>query len=550
MSYGSGYGGGYGGSSWPDGIRVEIDWDRVAISGTGTYVDGYSDVYGPSTVSNNVTALVRPIQGAVTAEYGRDQVTALAPTVSGRGSLVLDNRDRRFSPRAATLANGTPNPLYGKIKPARPVHITRTISATDYVLFDGHTDDNPINPDPDSKTVSITLVDRLADFRGQTITTRLYSGIRTGQAIGYILDACGIPAADRDLDPGATIIPWWWADGKDALTALEEIIRSEGPPALLTIGVNGAIVFKDRHHRLLDPASITSQGTWRGSGVLEPVMQRGFVYNESWANIVNTGTATVDVRTPQELQQVWTNDSLVSLSAGEQKLVTASTTDPFYGAIAPVTGTDYTLLSGTVTTALTNTSGTSAAIILTAGGAGAVISNLQLRAQPVTVAYSVQVSSSDSTSIGSYGSRSFPGDLPWCGPDDAQAVLETTVSQRSQPLPVVSARFVIGNNLPKAAAILSRDLSDRVTVVEPETVLNNDFYVESIAHELTGTFDHAVTFGLELAPTLPSNIFQLDVAGHGADQGILGGGFDDPASLFILDSTVAGHRLDEGYTAH
>jgi hypothetical protein len=81
-------------------------------------------------------------------------------------------------------------------------------------------------------------------------------------------------------------------------------------------------------------------------------------------------------------------------------------------------------------------------------------------------------------------------------------------------------------------------------------VLNNDFYVESIAHVLTGTFDHAVTFGLELAPTLPSNIFQLDVAGHGADQGILGGGFDDPASLFILDSTVAGHRLNEGLTSH
>jgi hypothetical protein len=535
MSYGSGYGGGYGASSWPDGIRVEIDWDK-----SGSYSD----------VGDNVTSLVRPIQQAIAVEYGRDTVTALAPTVSGRGSLVLDNRDRRFSPRATTLANGTSNPLYGKIKPARPVKITRTISATDYVLFIGHTDDNPINPDPDSKNVNISLVDSLADFRGLTITTGLYSGIRTGQAIGYILDACGWSASLRDLDAGATVIPWWWADGKDALTALEEIIRSEGPPALLTIGADGAIVFKDRHHRLLDSASITSQSTWRGSGVLEPVMQRGFTYNESWANIVNTGSATVDVRTPQEVQPVFTNDSLISLSAGEQRLISAAATDPFYGAVAPEAVTDYILLSGAVTTALTNTSGTSAAIILTAGAAGAVISGLQLRAQPVTVAYSVQVSSSDSTSIASFGSRSFPGDLPWCGPDDAQAVLETTVSQRSQPLPVLSARFVIGNNLAKAAAILVRDLSDRVTVVEPETALNNDVYVESIAHELTGTFDHAVTFGLELAPTLPTNIFQLDVSGHGADQGILGGGFDDPSNILILDSTVAGHRLDEGLTVH
>src|SRR5216110_3587324 len=140
MSYGDGYLGGYGASSWPDGIRVEIDWDK-----SGSY----------TTVGDNVTALVRPIQGAITADYGRDQTTALAPTVAGRGSLVLDNRDRRFSPRAATLANGSANPLYGKLKPARPVRIIRTISATDYVLFIGHTDDQPINPDPDSKTVTV-----------------------------------------------------------------------------------------------------------------------------------------------------------------------------------------------------------------------------------------------------------------------------------------------------------------------------------------------------------------------------------------------------------
>jgi hypothetical protein len=529
MSYGSGYGGGYGASLWPDGIRVEIDWSR-----DGSY----------STVGDNVTALVMREQGAVTAEYGRDQVTALAPTVSGRGSLVLDNRDRRFSPRAATLLNGLPNPLYGKIKPARPVKITRTISATDYVLFLGHTDDNPINPDPENKDVSLSLLDSLADFRGQNVSTQLYSGIRTGEAIGYILDSCGWSSTLRDLDPGNTVIPWWWEDGTDALTALENVLRSEGPPALLTIGADGAIVFRDRHHRLLDSASITSQATWRDRGTIEPVMLRpGFSYSESWANIVNTGSATVDVRVPQELQPVWTSDVTLSLSAGEQKLITASASDPFYGAVAPVAGTDFTVLSGTVTTSLIRSSGASATIIYTATTA-AVITALQLRAQPVTVGYSVQVSALDGTSITDYGPRAFPGDLPWCNPADAQAVLDTVVFQRSRPLPIVQAQFQIGSNLTKAAAILVRDLSDRVTVVEPETALNNDFYVESIGHEYANKFDHLVSVGLEMAPALPSPLFRFDTAGAGFDDGKWGGGLDDPATIFRFDT--AGHGFDQG----
>jgi hypothetical protein len=528
VSYGDGYGGGYGGSTRSDGIYVEVDWSK-----NGDYAG----------VGENVTARVR---GGLSVAYGRDQSTALAPTVSGTGSFTLDNSSRDYSPR------NTASPLYGYLKPARPVRITRTVAATDYVLFYGHTDDQPINPQNESgaKWVPLSLVDSLADFGGQTISTPLYAGIRTGQAIGYILDACGQDPALRDLDAGATVIPWFWCDQKDARTALEEIIRSEGPPAMLTIGAGGAIVFRDRHHRLIRSASTTSQSTWRASGTLEPVMQRssGF-YNEAWSNIINTGSASVDVRTPQELQAVWAADTTITLSNNESRLITASTTDPFFNAVPPVAGVDYVLTSGTVTTALTKTSGGSTTIIITAVGGSAVVTGLQLRAQPVTVAYTVQVSASDDDSIDEYGSRSFPGDLPWCSVGDAQAVLTTAVLQRAQPLPILSARFVLGNKTAKAAAILARDMSDRVTVIEPETAVNGDFYVESFAHQMNTLPDHEVTVGLEAVPQEVANVFQLDTAGHGADQGRLSSGMDDPATILILDSAVSGHRLDEGLLA-
>jgi hypothetical protein len=53
------------------------------------------------------------------------------------------------------------------------------------------------------------MVDNLADLRGQTISTSVYQSIRTGEAINVILDTWGWPTALRDLDPGATVIPFW-----------------------------------------------------------------------------------------------------------------------------------------------------------------------------------------------------------------------------------------------------------------------------------------------------------------------------------------------------
>jgi hypothetical protein len=503
-----------------------VDWGK----------DGTFAAFG-----DDVTAYVRPRIDPLTAQYGRDQSTALAPTVSGSGGLTLDNRTRIFSPR------NTASLLFGKMKPARPVRITRTIAGTTYTLFAGHTDDNPINPDVNAKTVTLALVDNLADFRGQNVTTPLYRDIRSGQAIGYILDACGWPATLRDLDVGATIIPWWWEDGTDALNALERVLSSEGPPALLTVGTSGEIVFRDRHHRLTRAEALTSQSTWRSSGGLEPVMQAPFEYDEAWRNIINTGTVSVDVRQPQPSQVVWTSDTTIGLTAGEQRLVTASGSDPFYNAIVPIDGIDYRALSGSVTAELLRTSGTAATIKLTAIGGAATIAGLQLRAQPVTVAYTVQVSASDPQSIADYGPRSFPSELPWCGVGDAQAVLDAAVSQRAQPLPIVQARFLIRDPA-KAASLLSRDLSDRVTVIEAETATNGDFYIESIRHDLTGEEDHSITFGLEAAPTGATPTFRFDTAGAGFNDGKFGSGLSDSANMFRFDGT-SGHRFNEGVFA-
>ena len=107
VTYGSGlYGAGlYEGEEETEAaaisLSVKVDWNQ-----DGDFTDANEDV----------TSLVRRNAG-LSFEYGRDQSTALAPTVAGRGGLTLDNVARRFSPR------NTGSPIYPNVKPARPVKV-------------------------------------------------------------------------------------------------------------------------------------------------------------------------------------------------------------------------------------------------------------------------------------------------------------------------------------------------------------------------------------------------------------------------------------------
>lgn len=232
------------------------------------------------------------------------------------------------------------------------------------------------------------------------------------------------------------------------------------------------------------------------------------------------------------------------MSSGEQKMITVSGTDPFVNAVAPVQGVDFTAVSGSATAVLTRTSGASTAIILTAVGA-TILTGLSLRACPVTVANSVTISASHPDSQNEYGSRAFPNELPWCAADDAQAILDVAVAQRSAPLTQVTARFLVGRNTAAATALLPRDISDRVRITEDETVLDADFFIESIRHDLTGEHDHTVTFTAEAAPVSQSIGLRFDAAGAGFNDGTFAVGMNDPATIFRFDGT-SGHRFDEG----
>jgi hypothetical protein len=508
--------------------KLLIDW-----SGNGSFTDAGDDV----------TARTLDGRTPVTVRYGRDQSRQLSPTSPGEADFELNNISRDYSPENAS------SPLAGLVAPGRAVQLQATSGSTT-VVFNGYLDDFTVKPDPAERSIDATCTDALGRLKGVDVSTPVYQGVRTGEAIGHLLDAAGWPTTLRDLDSGASYLPYWWVDSVDAFTALMQLVDSEGPAALATVDTQGRIVFRDRHHRLTRSASLTVQATWRASGV-EPVMSSPVGYDHGWKEIVNSVSVDVPMRSiSSDLAVVWSSSGQFSFPAGGIiEVAVKSTSGAFINAVPPVQDTDFTVLAGAATIALDRTSGESATLQITADP-GTVLQDLQLRANALQ-STSVTVTVEEPASIGKYGRRSMQsGRLPvWTNIYDAQAVLELTVGKHAERLPSVAVTMRAGGSAARLAECLTRNLSDRVHVVEPETGLDVDCFIEQIAHAVDeGGRRHVTTFGIEKIPVVVANPFTFDVAGQGFDQGQFGQvGQDNPANMFRFDTS--GQGFDQGVLA-
>ncbi len=229
-----------------------------------------------------------------------------------------------------------------------------------------------------------------------------------------------------------------------------------------------------------------------------------------WRDIINSVSVAVDVRQPQgDLSAVWSSDGTYTIPASSAITIVAQASDPFLGAVAPVSGVDFLVTSGTVTAGLSTTSGQTTTITLTAGGADAVVVGVMVRAYSVPVASTVKVETSDSASIAKYGLRTLT-DVPWAGVHDAAAIGALVLAQRKDRRPVVRITLDGGNLDTVITQQLARDLSDRVTIVETQSALNADFHIERIEHTVSDGGGRLVTtFSAEKAPAVATGLMVL-----------------------------------------
>jgi len=521
---------------------LAADWDRDgAYTGTG----------------EDVTDQV-PYAEPVTVSWGRDQKRDLSPVAPGKLTFSLLNTDGRYSPE-----NPSP-PLSGAVRVGRMVRWQADNHGVITTLFEGPIDSLTVQAERTEARVDFEALDGFEQRNNANLSTRVYATIRTGEAIAVILDAIAWPADKRDLDYGSTVIPYWWAEDVTAPDAVAQLVASEGPPAMFFVA-NGVATFRDRHHRLTRARSTDVQATYCVTGIgmdCDPVASpcptgsfgysRPFGYEHGMRDITNVAAFTVSRRARGEAPtEVFSDDLIRAIDDGETAVIkAASTSDPFVDAITPVAGTDFTVLSGSVTVALTRTSGQSATILVTATGGPARISGMHLRATVLAEANTHRAEAIDVASRDEFGEQRWPNDAPWAqDPYTAQALADVIVGRGAQPRPILSLRVVAGDDA-TLTEVLSRAVSDRLHVRNDEHYFDDDVHVEFIAHTATRAGSnrplHITTLGVEKAADPPPAIpFIFDEVGHGFDDGYFdGNGMSNPETLFIFDEV--GHGFDDG----
>jgi hypothetical protein len=487
--------------------------------------DDDGDFSGTDIISDYVLTK----RSAVSIQYGRDQARALNPAQPGQASFTLNNISGNFSPENV----GSP---YANLAPGRPAIIQATWGGTTYTMYRGSIDDYEVHPDITERSVSYTCLDAQSNFAAVTLSTELYNGISSGDAVNIILDAIGWPSGARDIDLGASQFRWWWEEGTDAWTALQKVIASEGPPAIALIDEGtGNFIFRDRLHRATRPVSTSPQAYFSSDSEIE--FSIPFVYDNYWKNIINQVVFNVEERNPPDLASpliggtaidwpssgpgeitpippvIWRNSSIIVVPAGGSIEISAQASDPFFGAQAW-----WSCIAGSVTASLSRTSGQSTIITLTSTGGDAIVSEIFLYANPVQSSGTVQVVIENSASIAKYGLRTMPAsESPvWANQNDAEAIGSLIIAHRSGLLPNIQMR-VLNANSNRLEQQLSRNISDRVTVQDDATGLNADFFIEQVKHSISaGGMLLDTTFGCEKAVNIqPSGLFKFDDAAYG-----------------------------------
>lgn len=531
------------------GYDLFADWSR-----NGVYSSGDEALATPG---------VPVIDGGqdIVVEVGRSEARSTDDAQAGKLTFRLLNSSRKFSPE------NTASPIAGKVLPGTTVKFQVTLNGTITKLHEGPIDS--LTADTTAKTMSFDVLDGWGIPGQESLSTPVYSGQRTGFLIGVILDAIGW-TGPRDLDPGATVVPWWWAENVDAVTAVNDLVHSEGPPAIAYVQ-GGVFTFRDRHHRLVRTASTVSQGTYThiipaGSGPAGDfkMLKDSFSYDHGLSNIVNSATLEVTPRIPADESVVWSVDTPISLAASEVRTLFVRTDEPFVSAVAPTATApfvgddaplpDYVLGSGSIASiTLSRTSGQSLFMTVTAGGGGALLADgIRLRAVSLAPGSAYQYSQEDASSVGTFRRNTWDGSAPWAHIYDADALTQIIVATYAQARPTVTFQIASSNGLPAGylAGIVARKISDQITIRNDEMGLNAPYMVERLVHTVQKLgVKHTLQISAQVpAPTQPANAFTFNAAGKGFNDGAFGvNGISSGSNMFTFDT--AGRGFDQGVFA-
>lgn len=508
--------------------RWLIDWPHA---GDGAFDGPYDDVT-PDTLTDG---------GGVTIDgQGRDQARATAPPQQSSFQGELLNTHRRYS------RENTGSPLTTLIRQGRDTTF-RATAGTDWrldspdvllndplallggtldrTLFRGTISSIAEDPSVGNQRVSIQAKGRFGRLSGPTAYTQLYTSITTGQAMVYLLTAGGFVQdvdfrVSADALANGRMLAYWYGDGRSAADQAVELWATEGYSAFLGEDEEGVIEFLGRNDRTIEARSQEVQASFYADpGAGDQLYVTGFrIDPDSYeADIINRPTVELVLRAAATLGVIWEYDPVITLDGDGEGYVDATPGAPFTGAVTPVVLTDFTLSSGSVTVALSRTSGVLTRISFSAGTPGATISALQLRGQEyaetsmVTKGSNVDVADS----IADYGERARPLDAwPGLEPTDAESLCDAMALAYMDPRPIVEVDVENGDGLHLIQA-LTRRVGDRIYLEEPHSGVAFDATIEQKAHRILAGNKHVVTWGCEKVVEQDWALYDVDLYGTG-----------------------------------
>lgn len=509
----------------PSAIDAHVD---ISLDGTGLFTG----------TSDRLTTYVLGEPG-FTVDEGRDGAQQLSPPQVSAGDFELNNESGQFSFEQPA------SPYYQLLQPGKPIRYLASHGvAGDYdenadydeaLYYDGAAqillgrhvvDDIDQNSDIGSRTVHISTLGYETVLTRAPVTVALMTNPRVDQCFTALLDAAGWPADKRAISVADTQLLYWWADEVLPWNAMLELIASEGPGTFY-VDRDGVFRFENRNYRTLTARSTTSQATLLDHDTSGGLWFSAFKYSPSFKNVFNRATFSTKRRTVGALAKVWEYGATLTLTAGQVVTLFVRPTDPFTGAVSPVAATDYTVSAGSASVALTYSSGFLAIITVTAGGSGATIvgvtsTGIQLRAQPLTVVSETTVANTTdaSASIAQFSpipGAAIPLTLSVAGwteidPDVARAVCNAWVVRQQYPRPQVTftIRNADGDHLEQ---ILKRMPSDRVTLVEANSGLSADVWINQLTLTVAGAGGRVVELvvGAEKVDTVTGGIWDVSL---------------------------------------
>jgi hypothetical protein len=494
---------------------VLVSWDGDGLF-TGPYDNVTMDTLGDPGVS---------------IDLGKDGARQLSPPKVSSADLVLRNDTATYSQEHSA------SPVYQRVVPGRPVRIEMQNGVTDAYdtatpydeadYYDGSgtwalartaIDDIAQQTAIGQQTVTLRTLGIETLLVGTTVSVGVMTAPRVDQCITAILDAVGWPSGQRAISIADTTLLLWWADDRSPWDALLELLASEGPGALYVTAENGGTIhFENRNYRVTADRSVNTQAGFfdRRAAAGTPYYDEALPYDEPYAydgeadvlyftslsydpgfrNIYNAARYTTKRRVLAGSPSViWTYGTTLQPSASGTTLI-IHPPDPFQNAIVPVAGTDYTVSGGTVTMSLSATSGLVAFLTVTATSGTPTVAGLQLRAQPLTVVGETTVTNlvDASASIAKFSpipGANIPRVLDVAGWPEidvsaAQAVCDAWITRYMVQRPSVTIE-VRNADAAHMLEILRRTISDRISLLERNSGLSADVWVNSKALTISG----------------------------------------------------------------